>query len=532
MAHFIIIFLIFFLLPLFCEIFYYKKYDIPKDYVLNCILGILFTDFFCYICFHYIFRIDTMNYSILHICIYALLNILFIFLYLFLFKNNNKVFINKIKFRIQKKSNAKWMVITYILLLISMMAVSYRMIYEPWIMVEDGKIFLNQQFQYGINAILNPYGGYLILISRLTAFISAHLGALTNSIIVSTMSMKWITVLFEIMIINYLNDDDFSWITSNRCLRLFFSLIILFMMGNFQFFFYNTTSSHWFCGLLCFIIGLNMLRGKMPKNYIMIFLLISILSSASSLLIGFAMIYYLFSNIDRKSIIIGTYKKIGKENFIKYLLMGVCLIIQAIFILRFSSSSSYQSSFGISTFFSTIVNSFILMLQTPLYALGVDVASHFNDIVVSSFIGILLFLTIGVILYKTKYLKLLCFSLISIAFLYFCVLYKNNDLQYYLYLFDNKYWLYNALPATMASFMFLLSLNEIFSIMKLKGLIVVYFIIFVFICQHLYFYSFEFTNQLWEIENKVDFSSSTYKKVEIFPGGEKWYLNVPVNDNN
>ena len=48
-------------------------------------------------------------------------------------------------------------------------------------------------------------------------------------------------------------------------------------------------------------------------------------------------------------------------------------------------------------------------------------------------------------------------------------------------------------------------------------------------CDHLYFYNYDFCEGIKEIDSQVDFSSEYYVKIPIFPG-DNWYLNVPVEN--
>lgn len=517
--------IIFILVPFIFYKIYCKRMKFSFFSRLEILLFICVSNLITLFLLRYIFKINFFDYSIVHYSIYFILLILVNFLLINFWKNKLKPFFNKISSFIEKMSNRKWMTTSFILLFIFMMAVSVPMIYEPWIMVEDGFVFLNQQFSMGINSFFVFYGGYCNFVSRLSALLAAHLGKFTNSIIVTVMVIKWITIFYEVIIINYFNDNCFNWLVKSRSLRLVYSIILMYMMGNFQFLFYNTTSVHWFCGLLCFFVGVNLIKGKMPKSYILPFLLIGILSSPSTLALGFALLYYFVKKIQVKSLIKGTLKNIGLVNFIKMFLIAICLLLQIIAILSGGGTGEMIGNSIIDTFYHVT----LLILQVPTYLLGVGVALKFNDIYFSTSLGILLLLLFGFVFYKKGQMHLFIYGILTIFCLYFMILFKNSSGDYYLYLYNNKYWFYHALPGTIVVFLELLVIEYLFNLNKWKYKNLFYFVIFVFVCQHLYVYSFEYTDLLWEIEDRVNFESDVHVSVPIFPDDGRWYLNVPVD---
>lgn len=527
MLNFICLLIVFVLVPLVFYVIYSKKMKCSMFSLLETCIFIAVSNLVSLFVFRYIFRISAFDYSVGHYISYGILLLVVNFLLVSLAKKKLKKLFNRINLAVEEMSNRRWLMVSFIILLVFMMGVSVPMIYEPWIMVEDGNIFLNQQFSNGIGAFFNFYGGYCNFVSRLSALLAAHLGKFTNSIIVTVMAIKWITVFYEVFAINYFNDNCFRWLAKSRLLRLFYAIILMYMMGNFQFLFYNTTSVHWFCGLLCFLVGINLFKGKLPKGYILPFLLTGILSSPSTLALGFALVYYFVKKIDFKSLIVGTFKNIGGINFVKMFLIAVCLLLQILAILSGDGTGNFAGSSLLRCLYQVI----LLTLQVPIYFLGVEVALKFGDIYFSTALGIVLLLLLAVVFYRSKRLYLFIYGLLTIFCLYFMILFKNSSDDYYLYLYNSKYWFYHALPGTIVVFFELLSIEYLFKLRKWRYRKLLYFVIFVFVCQHLYSYSYEYTNLLWDIEDKVDFESKEYVTVPIFPDAGKWHLKVPVDKN-
>lgn len=516
--------LVFICIPVLVNYIYNKIIKENKNNKINYLINIFFSNSISMFIFHYILKVESFSYSAIDYCKYILCLIISSVAMSIVFSSKKSEVLDSLTHKLKNLNNLKWTSITFVILIILMLAVSPKIIFEPWIMVEDGTVFLNQQFRNGLMAIFNPYGGYCILLSRLSAFVSAHLGKITNSIVVTVMTLKWITIIFDVLVVNYINDESNEWISKNKITRLIFSILVMYLMGNFQFFFYNTTSAHWFCGLFCFLVGINIItRKELPKLYLMPLIFISILSSPSGLTIGFAILYYFICMLDWKKIISGTYKNLGLKNLFKLFIIGIALLLQILFILLNGSSNSNEHF----SLLGSILKSLLLTLQTPIYMFGVNIALKFNDIIISSAFGAIMIVITFIVLYKNKKSKIFWYAFGTIFCLYFMTLYKNSNLNYYITLYQEKYWLYNALPATICSFILYLAINEIVVTKKIKHIWILYIIVFCFLCQHLYIYSYEFTDNIWNIEDNVDFNSDTYEPIPIFPGGE-WYLNVPV----
>ena len=157
--------------------------------------------------------------------------------------------------------------------------------------------------------------------SRVFAMIATLCASKTNSVIVLANITECLSIAFAAFVAAYFTSDSFNGIVKTRFKRFLISLLVIIFMSNFAWLLYNGVAIHWWCGLLVFLVSLNLLNKKTPSFLTLPFILISIISSPSSLVIAFAMIYYVIKRIDVKHPIKTIFSNIEKKNLIKLLLM-------------------------------------------------------------------------------------------------------------------------------------------------------------------------------------------------------------------
>ena len=213
------------------------------------------------------------------------------------------------KIKASKVLNNNWflLIMTFFLFIVLLVILNPEIIKVPYIFAEDGWVFAKEYFIYGLGSFKLTYGGYFDTLSRIFAFIAVNFAKLTNSAVVLANTFKWLSILFSAFVATYFTSSSFENIIKSRGKRVIISALVIILISNFAWLLYNGVAIHWWCGLLIFLVSLNLLHDKMPSYVILPLVLISIISSASSLILGFALMYY-------------TLEKIG---FIKYLRGGV-----------------------------------------------------------------------------------------------------------------------------------------------------------------------------------------------------------------
>ena len=191
----------------------------------------------------------------------------------------------------------QWLLITFIICFVAIISISIPILWQPYIHAEDGTQFLKDALFEGKSSIFKTFGGYLGVLPRLSALIAIYLGRKFNSMVLVTYVMKFCSTIFTIIVINYFNSKEFKHLINSRILRLITSILLMFVMANHGTMIYTSITLHWWSGLLAVLIGLNFINKKFPSLYIVPFLLLSILSSPSALIVVIPMIYYLFIKI-------------------------------------------------------------------------------------------------------------------------------------------------------------------------------------------------------------------------------------------
>ena len=169
------------------------------------------------------------------------------------------------------QNNYFMMFLMFVICLVTMTFLNINIIKRPYLFAEDGKIFLNQYMEFGFSSLFKTYGGYFNLMSRLFAVISVSLAKIFNSVYVLANSQKTLSMLFSAFVCCYFVSDTFEEIIKSRKIRMLIAFIGLILISNFSWLLYNGVSIHWWCGVLLFLVSLNILNNKLPSYKIMPF---------------------------------------------------------------------------------------------------------------------------------------------------------------------------------------------------------------------------------------------------------------------
>lgn len=421
-------------------------------------------------------------------------------------------------------SNNKWCIFCLIINLFIIVLLNYKIITTPFIHAEDGKIFIRQFLEFGWGSLFTSFGGHLYVLTRIIIGISVTIGKLFNSTVVLGHMENYLCIFLSGVIVTYLCSDCFSAFIKSRYMRLLLSILLIINLDGFMFLFYNAVSFHWWTGVLSILVAIQLINNKMPSYKMMPLILLSIISSASSMILGFAVLYYFIKNIDFKHIIKSLFKDMNRNNLIKLCLLIIFLSIQSYAILFISGVTETSTVAGKTSYFLLFVNSVKLFLSSPcllfghqfnlaLYRIGVDI-----NIVVGSIIWLIIAYNAS-IHKKTKYF---CASTLAIIVMYMIVLYKRltfNDGYSILYECDGAIW-YNCIQSTI---ILLLVFNILYEKLIQNKVLIPFFCFFIILLGGLYYDNIIHTDfskspLLYEIDEYVDYSSDKYVEVDISGG--------------
>ena len=425
----------------------------------------------------------------------------------------------------------QWLTITFFICLIIFLSISIDIIWQPFIHAEDGIIFLNDAMEKGIHSLFITYGGYFVVLSRMIAIIAICFGKIFNSFILVTSIMKWCTIIYTIICVNYINSKDFEQIIKNRILRLVVSILAMLVMANHIYMIYNATGIHWWGGLLAFIAGLVFLTNKTPSYYIIPFLILAILSSPSALLIAIPIIFYIVNKIWKEKNKIKEektkYLLNNKFELIKLIIIAIAGLLQVYAIIFVSKDidTITNPDLSIAHISSVLEKAIIGTLKNIPYSLKFNLS--YEWIIKDNFLigtGIIMWILLFYRALINKQFKIVLWCFLEIFILYFMDFYKIVN---YLELPGKAF--YNALPAFAGILAVVKCLSDdykrYFKFSQYSAIVGLGLVT-------LLFYNctekpdFRFCKFMYEIEDRVDFNSDTKKKIRISPGGD-WHVDVP-----
>ena len=429
----------------------------------------------------------------------------------------------------------QWLLITFLISLIAIISVSIRILWEPYVHAEMGGHFINDAMLVGKKSLFMIRAGYLEVLPRLFAIIAVYFGKKYNSIILVAYIVKWCAIIFPVIVANYFNSKEFKPFIKSRIIRLLTTIIIIYSMGRYTVMLYTGVTTHWWGGFLAFLVSLSFLNKKMPPMYIMPFLILSILSSPSALIVGIPIVYYLITKIK-------LVKQLGLKNIIlknklKILMLILIFIaaitqIYAVFIVGNRIQLTSKDAKENYKIIDVLLDTTKATIKTIPEAFSFKI-KLLNNILTSKINGILGLIIIAILIWryaKKGELKILIWSLLSIFTLWFIVIYRRigNDqmikgLSFYI-----------AIQSVIG---IMLVLKWLYDDIYSRNIILKIFavLIFIFLIAITYLKtekpSYEFCNDLYSVEKYVDFKSQKTTEVRFPPSSADWKLSVPINEN-
>ncbi len=432
------------------------------------------------------------------------------------------------------KNNFVLLSLTFIFFTILLIAINPKIIKVPYIFGEDGWVFTIEYMKYGLKSFAMTYGGYFDTLSRIFAMIAVSLAKLTNSAVVLANTIKWLSIFFSAFVVTYFTSNNFEKFIKSRFKRIIVSSLTIMLISNFSWLLYNGVAIHWWCGLLIFYVSLNLLQDKMPSYAILPIILISIISTASSMILGFALMYYVFKKVDFKKPL-NTIKNIGKTNLIKLILMGLFLLFQAYAILFITDVTTLvKVDLSLTRLVSITYHSILLLISSINLIFGTETFLTLNSLGLNLLVGSILWMAVIYLATKTKTLKYCLLIIIDIVFLYFMIMFKRTEfIAYYQEItsgYSYQVW-YHALPAIFIFLTIMFSFNQIKNISSsYKSLEICFLCITaMFFIQNINHPELETSQKISEIEPFVDFNNNQYASVQISPDFQKVYTEIPVS---
>lgn len=393
---------------------------------------------------------------------------------------------------------------------------------------EDGRDFFGAWVTDGVRSLLFTQGGYLCLVSRIIGGIAFLVFNLSNSIYIIGDTIEIMSTIFSAIVFAWFCSKEFDFLIKERYKRIVISIILILLFSNYYSVLYNAVGIHWVCGYVSFLAGLKIFNNQLPSFKSLPIILISIISSASSMILGFSLIYYVVKNI-KITDIVGSLKKHTIYEYIKFCLIGLFMCVQAYFILFVGGNTSAEVSNSI---FSIITYSVEMLLSIPVCVFGPQFLITITKLGLNVYLGSSIWIFVILVAIRKNKLKYIILFSFDIFFLYFMTFYKNTDLvQTYQNLTEWAISFYNALPSMIFMMLVLISFDE----PNLKntlnyniGLVLILSILFYILAKNIYKPDLNKNAHFDEISSSVNIKSKYYTLVEITPYNG-WAVKIPVN---
>ncbi len=301
---------------------------------------------------------------------------------------------------------------------------------EIFFYAEDGTIFFNGFIENGISSLVTMYGGYLTLLSRLIGGGAYTAMMLTNSMVVAGAVKEILSMMFVAAVMTYLASDCFEKFINGRKWRLIAGILLIILINNFVGLLFNSVGIHWWCGILAFLVAIELVEGKIPSWKIIFLMTLSILSSPSAFIVGFGAIYYIFRH---------------KKFPVQFILPAIVFLIQGIVVLfmRGETVSLYaegeqvlqSANLGVVGVINKVLSSVGLALASGAFSVGGYVYRQiFVGTNAGSFFTIAMIIIGGLLYGVTAYfakkvdgLRYFYLAMLSIVALYFMISIKLEN---------------------------------------------------------------------------------------------------------
>ena len=434
----------------------------------------------------------------------------------------------KLSSLVKKICNLKpstYFILTYIIFFILQFVLYPKMLKSNFIYAEDGGVFTSDELRFGPGSLFIPYGGYLVMLSRIFGIITIGLAKLFNSFNVVPHALTILGALFVSFVASYFASDRFEFFIKGRLKRFFTSGIIIIMFSQFIGVMFNAVGIHWWCGFFIFLVSLELLNNTLPSKFVYLFICLSILSSPSALIIAFAALYFIIKKIKD-----GQVKTLfNKKHLLFFIMIFACLALQAYFMLFRTSVQTLSNTTSFGHIIGSGMRTYEYSLCSPFFIFSIDFWKGLMTIPGIHVIGGLLWIVILFCAKKKGLLKYAVFALVCTAFIYFMVFYKRNSDMIWLKTVSLHF--YHLMPSGLV---FLIAVAVYFKFTKKEHKVMTALILVIL--------AFQFYNIRWkpdyrnnlelrEANEYVDFSSKTYAVVKTAPYNENdwWtYTRIPV----
>ena len=434
--------------------------------------------------------------------------------------------------KIDSIKTSRFFILTFIIFFVLQILIVPKLLFSNFIHAEDGGVFTSDELRFGPGSLFIPFGGYLVMISRVFSIIAIGFAKLFNTFDIVPQIIMILSASFVSFVASYFASDRFEFFIKGRLKRLLVSALMILLCSDFIGLLFNGVSIHWWTGVFIFFVSLELLHGNLPSKFVYPVVLLSIFSSPSALVIAFSALYYLYDKYKN-----GSLKRTLKSKYIIFFTMVfISLAVQAYFILFRSSVDTMNSSLSVKHVLSSLGNAYTQTLNSPFFVFSYYFFKGVVQNAAVHVIGAIIWLAAFFIAKKKGYLKYLVFSFISIFFVYLMTFYKTSEklmLHQHNVLGPQtpQIW-YNVLPAAIV---FVLAAAFIIKHLNKKYAFVVFAFSLVlgaeFYCIH-WKPDTSYNNKLHEASEHVDFTSKTYAVVKTAPyyATDWWtYTRVPVN---
>ncbi len=350
--------------------------------------------------------------------------------------------------KIKNMKGRTWFLILFGLYFVFQFVLFPRIISTHYIYAEDGGIFIDGFQRSGAASFFEPFGGYIVLISRLFAAISVGVARVFNNFKLSFDALEVLSSLFIAFVFAYFASDRFKFLIKKRSRRMIVGFLALIMLSCFQGMLFCSVGIHWICGLLMFLVNLELMNDQLPPIRMYPFVVLCVLSSPSSLILGLGIAYYLI----KKIFIEKNWRIMLNARTISFLVISiVTLAIQAFVILCVKQAGEgTEMEFTARRILNTSSAAYDLTVGSGLFIFtrSVFAAAFSNGI--GPIVGGILWIIVIYLAKKKKMLRFALIALVSIFFVYFMTFFKRSTTEYEVLTSGWIHIFYNALPAVIS----------------------------------------------------------------------------------
>ncbi|KLI17120.1 hypothetical protein SU46_08795, partial [Brachyspira hyodysenteriae] len=301
-------------------------------------------------------------------------------------------------------------ILNILFLILFSISKNISLIHNTQLWAEDGRIFLQQYIDIGINSLFIEYAGYYHLLPRILTIISFNLSKiLTNTITLTPLFMNLFAIIIGICLISYIFLSKECKYISNYNLRVLLSFLIISIPFSPEIFF-NLTNLHWILSYFMFLTAISILyNNKLPNYFISISIFIFSLSSVYGIFISLSVFIYLLSNLLKEKNILTYIKKINIHNILKIFILNIGVVIQLYNILFSGRVNSEKSDLILNILYM------IYAVSHKIFILNDMINIYCTIIIILLFLLLIVLIPLIINLYKNKiYLYIIMFMFLSI----------------------------------------------------------------------------------------------------------------------